>query len=194
MNGKRSSVHLRTLSRLGVDLEKDVQNLEIPSVIKGEDEETQDVTGLSGRLRLQRAPTTTISGFAPANWMDKQRQYLQAYEYLCHIGEAKEWIEGCLGCSIAPIVDLEEELRNGVVLARLAKMFMPELVPRIFEAPKLQFRHSDNINRFFKFVDRVQVPDVSRFAPQERKISNSTELSLRIDGFVREEEYTKGHI
>jgi len=24
------------------------------------------------------------------NWMDKERESLQAYEYLCHIGEAKE--------------------------------------------------------------------------------------------------------
>lgn len=24
------------------------------------------------------------------NWMDQQRKNLQAYEYLCHIGEAKE--------------------------------------------------------------------------------------------------------
>lgn len=159
MNGKRSSVHLRTLSKLGINLEKDVEVLEIPNAITGETD-AQDVAGLSGRLRLQKHGSTSQNAVVSRNWMDKQRQYLQAYEYLCHIGEAKEWIEGCIGHSIAPIVALEEQLRNGVILAQLAKSFMPHLVPRIFEAPKLQFRHSDNINRFFKFVDKVALPEV----------------------------------
>ena len=71
------------------------------------------------------------------------------------------WMESCLGEEIPPIVQLEECLRNGVILARLARVFEPDLVPRIFEAEKLQFRHSDNINRFFRFVERCGLPDVS---------------------------------
>lgn len=159
INGKRSSVHLRTLSRLGINLDRDVEILEIPTAIAGETD-AQDVTGLSGRLRLQKNPSSIENKFSSRNWMDKQRQYLQAYEYLCHVGEAKDWIEGCIGHPIARIVDLEEELRNGVILAELARAFMPKLVPRIFDAAKLQFRHSDNINRFFKFVDAVALPEV----------------------------------
>ncbi|CCG82346.1 Putative uncharacterized protein [Taphrina deformans PYCC 5710] len=162
MNSKRSSVHMRTLSRLGVNLEADVQNLDVPLAMIG-DSETQDVTGLSGRLRLQKVPAVKSTSIGTGNWMDRQRQHIQAYEYLCHIGEAKEWIEGCLGEQIPAIVDLEEQLRNGIVLARLAQAFVPGLVPRIFDAPRLQFRHSDNINRFFQFVDRVEVPDNFRF-------------------------------
>lgn len=158
MNKKRASVHLRTLDAIGVDLEKDLQSLAIPEAIKGQGD-SQDVTGLTGRLKLQKISENTLNS---RNWMDKQRQYLQAYEYLCHVGEAKEWIEGCLKKSIPAVVDLEEGLRNGVVLAELARTFMPALVPRIFDAPKLQFRHSDNINRFFKFVEKVQVPMVSQ--------------------------------
>jgi len=69
-------------------------------------------------------------------------------------------MESCLGEEIPPIVQLEECLRNGVILARLARVFEPDLVPRIFEAEKLQFRHSDNINRFFRFCQRVGLPDV----------------------------------
>jgi len=69
-------------------------------------------------------------------------------------------MESCLEEEIPPIVQLEEALRNGVILARLAKVFAPDLVPKIFEAPKLQFRHSDNINRFFRFVERCGLPDV----------------------------------
>lgn len=70
------------------------------------------------------------------------------------------WMESCLGEEIPPIVQLEDQLRNGVILARLARVFAPDLVPRIFEAEKLQFRHSDNINRFFRFVERCGLPDV----------------------------------
>jgi len=69
-------------------------------------------------------------------------------------------MESCLEEEIPPIVQLEEALRDGVILARLAKVFAPDLVPRIFEAQKLQFRHSDNINRFFRFVERCGLPDV----------------------------------
>lgn len=39
-----------------------------------------------GRIRLQKDERTVIT----SHWMDKQRNNLQAYEYLCHIGEAKE--------------------------------------------------------------------------------------------------------
>lgn len=160
MHGRGSSKHLRTLSRLGVDLEQHVQTLDIPEALAGDHEE-KDVIGLTGRLRLQKSQSSGSLNHRSRNWMDSQRHYLQAYEYLCHIGEAKEWIETCLKGPIGAVIDLEEQLRNGVVLARLAKVFMPELVPRIFEAPRLQFRHSDNINRFFTFVNRVGLPDVS---------------------------------
>jgi hypothetical protein len=45
--------------------------------------------GMQGRIRLQRNESS-VSTIASKNWMDKQRKNLQAYEYLCHIGEAKE--------------------------------------------------------------------------------------------------------
>lgn len=77
-------------------------------------------------------------------------------------------MESCLGEEIPPIVQLEDRLRNGVILARLAKVFAPELVPRIFEAEKLQFRHSDNINRFFRFVNQCGLPDVPQTPPPKK--------------------------
>ena len=70
------------------------------------------------------------------------------------------WIETCIEEPIPPIVELEETLRDGVTLAKLVRVFAPELVPRIFEAPRLQFRHSDNISRFFQFVKQVELPEV----------------------------------
>ncbi|PWW79155.1 hypothetical protein C7212DRAFT_288230 [Tuber magnatum] len=151
---RNSSVsHFRTLSRI----KNEGANEEF-AIDAG-----QDVAGMYGRKRLQRANTDNLTSWERMNWMDKRRQYIQAYEYLCHIGEAKEWLENCIGEPIPPVVELEEALRDGVTLAKLVRVFAPELVPRIFEAKKLQFRHSDNIDRFFKFLKRVELPEIFIF-------------------------------
>lgn len=95
--------------------------------------------------------------------MDKQRQFLQAYEYLCHIGEAKEWIEDIIHKSIPPIVELDEALRDGVTLAEVVEALNPNKRYRIFRHARLQFRHSDNIAIFFRYLDEVAMPDLFRF-------------------------------
>lgn len=95
--------------------------------------------------------------------MDQQRQFLQAYEYLCHIGEAKEWIEEVIQKQIPPIVQLEEALRDGVTLAEVVQAMYPDRTLRIFRNPKLQYRHSDNIALFFRFLDDVELPELFRF-------------------------------
>jgi len=95
--------------------------------------------------------------------MDKQRQFLQAYEYLCHIGEAKEWIEDVIHRPIPPIVELEEALRDGVTLAEVVEALNPDRRCRIFRHPRLQYRHSDNIAIFFRYLDEVELPDLFRF-------------------------------
>ena len=146
----------------------------IPGITVGSD----SVAGMSGRLRLARQPTQTKFGNLPSQTikaLDTQRQCLQAYEYLCHVSEAKEWLVQCLsahpmsptaigviqspdltshtfssprmaaegasagdgqdpsGLSDKSVVELEEALRNGIALARLAKAFVgPKAVPRIF--------------------------------------------------------------
>lgn len=95
--------------------------------------------------------------------MDKQRQFLQAYEYLCHIGEAKEWIEDVIHRTIPPIVELEEALRDGVTLAEVVEALNQDKRFRIFRHQRLQFRHSDNIAIFFRYLDEVGLPDLFRF-------------------------------
>lgn len=154
---KSSTSHLRTLSKLADEVDEDF-SIKSP---------TQEVVGLHGRRRLQRGdsvrakkPTT---GWAGRTWMDQQRQFLQAYEYLCHIGEAKEWIEDIIQKPIPPIVELEEALRDGVTLAEVVQALFPERHLRIFRHPKLQFRHSDNIAIFFRFLDEVELPDLFWF-------------------------------
>ena len=131
---------------------------------------TQEVVGLRGRRRLQRAgdaaPTRNGNrggGAGGWNWMDKQRQFLQAYEYLCHIGEAKEWIEDIIHCTIPPIVELEEALRDGVTLAEVVAALNPDRPFRIIRHQKLQYLYSDNIANFFRYLDDVGLPDLFRF-------------------------------
>ena len=129
-----------------------------------------DVVGIPGRLKLSRDKVPTSPTSSPLStarstrglWADTQRHHMQAYEYLCHVGEAQQWIEGCLGEELGfGVVDMEESLRNGVVLAKLVRVFQGEaVVRRIYEAPKLDFRHSDNINYLFNFVRHVGLPEV----------------------------------
>lgn len=97
------------------------------------------VAGLPGRISLKAPsllPTPTPSSrLLGGSWADKQRHLLQAYEYLCHVGEAQQWIEGCLGEELGfGVVEMEEGLRNGVVLAKLVRAFQGEsAVRRIYE-------------------------------------------------------------
>jgi Ras GTPase-activating-like protein IQGAP2/3 len=164
---KSSTSQLRTLSKFAQDASRDEFGITNPS---------QEVVGLHGRRRLQRSDTVRAGktdvalnnrqngyGWESRNWMDKQRQFLQAYEYLCHIGEAKEWMEDILKRPIPPIVQLEEALRDGVTLAEIVDALYPERRIRIFRHPKLQYRHSDNIAIFFRFLAEIELPDLFRF-------------------------------
>lgn len=159
---RSTTSQLRTLSRLTETEAADGFNVTDPA---------QQVVGLKGRRRLQRADKPSGArgmktggyGWEGRNWMDKQRQFLQAYEYMCHIGEAKEWIEDVIHKSLPPIVELEETLRDGVTLAEVIEALNPDKRYRIFRNPRLQFRHSDNIAIFFRYLDEVDLPDLFRF-------------------------------
>lgn len=156
--GRSSTNELRTLSRMVQS--STPQDLALISP-------TQEVTGLRGRRRLARSDTVVpgrrTDGWEGRNWMDKQRQFLQAYEYLCHIGEAKEWIEDIIHRTIPPIVELEEALRDGVTLAEIVEALNPNRRFKIFHHHRLQYRHSDNIAIFFRYLDEVELPDLFRF-------------------------------
>ncbi|PLW35535.1 hypothetical protein PCASD_14368 [Puccinia coronata f. sp. avenae] len=179
--------------------------------------QVEDVLGLHGRLRLTKdLPQSPVSTYnhrysGGLKLLESQRHLLQAYEYLCHVGEAKDWLElvlemnqddvlipaasPCLShpagspvessssglpnpsasASADPtttthqlhnlsVTEFEQTLRDGVILARLARRFRGrEHVPRIFIHPKLQYRHSDNINYFFQFLRFVRLPELFIF-------------------------------
>jgi Ras GTPase-activating-like protein IQGAP2/3 len=151
---KSTTGHLRALSKL------EDEDLSLIS-------RDSEVVGMQGRRKLMRGDSVrgnkSTSGWGGSNWIDQQRQFLQAYEYLCHIGEAKEWIEDVMQTTIAPIVQLEEALRDGVTLAEVVQALQPERRYRIFRHQKLQFRHSDNIAIFFRFLEEIELPDLFWF-------------------------------
>lgn len=130
------------------------------------------VTGLEDRRQFKRADPISASDpnksrnesiWSDTKWVDKQRHFLQAYEYLCHIAEAKEWIEDVIQKTIAATIELEEALRDGVLLAEIVQTLYPHQTFKIFRHPRLQYRHTDNIALFFTFLDQIELPDIFRF-------------------------------
>ncbi|XP_050183784.1 ras GTPase-activating-like protein IQGAP3 [Myiozetetes cayanensis] len=109
--------------------------------------------------------------------MDEQRRQNVAYQYLCHLEEAKRWMEACLGEGLPPPTELEETLRNGVLLAKLGHCFAPTVVPlkKIYDreqarykAAGLHFRHTDNINYWRDAMSHVGLPSI--FHPETTDI------------------------
>ena len=79
-------------------------------------------------------------------------------------------MEACIEEELPEAGELEEQLRHGVYLAKLAHFFAPEtvLLRRIydadltrFRATGLTFRHTDNINYFLKALEKIKLPSVS---------------------------------
>lgn len=85
------------------------------------------------------------------------------YEYLCRIAAIKEWLEKVIGEEIEKSpAELIPDIRNGIMLAKLANVILPTK-RSVFTNQKLQFRHTENINRFFKLMDFMSVPDLFTF-------------------------------
>ncbi|KFQ91122.1 Ras GTPase-activating-like IQGAP3, partial [Nipponia nippon] len=112
-----------------------------------------------------------------AEEMDERRRQNVAYQYLCHLEEAKRWMEACLSEELPPPTELEESLRNGVVLAKLGHCFAPTVVPlkKIYDceqtrykAAGLHFRHTDNINYWREAMSHVGLPSI--FHPETTDI------------------------
>uniref|UniRef100_A0A3B4UMR6 IQ motif containing GTPase activating protein 3 n=1 Tax=Seriola dumerili TaxID=41447 RepID=A0A3B4UMR6_SERDU len=104
-----------------------------------------------------------------AEQMDEQRIQNVAYQYLCRLEEAKRWMEACLGEELPSPTELEEALRNGVVLAKLGHRFAPNVVPlkkiydpeqHRYQAVGLQFRHTDNINHWRNAMTTLGLPTI----------------------------------
>ncbi|XP_009325587.1 PREDICTED: ras GTPase-activating-like protein IQGAP2 [Pygoscelis adeliae] len=101
--------------------------------------------------------------------MDERRRQNIAYEYLCHLEEAKRWMEVCLEEELPPTTELEEGLRNGVYLAKLAKFFAPNVVSdkKIYDVEQarykrsgLHFRHTDNTVQWLRAMESIGLPKI----------------------------------
>ena len=55
------------------------------------------------------------------------------------------WIEACVEETLPPTVELEESLRNGVALGKLAHFMAPELVPlrKVYDKDLARYNVSD---------------------------------------------------
>nr|XP_057926042.1 ras GTPase-activating-like protein IQGAP2 [Doryrhamphus excisus] len=104
-----------------------------------------------------------------AEEMDERRRQNIAYEYLCHLEEAKRWMEACLDEDLPPTTELEEGLRNGVYLGKLANFFAPKMVTikRIYDKDQarykskgLHFRHTDNTVQWLRAMESVGLPKI----------------------------------
>lgn len=101
--------------------------------------------------------------------VDIIRQDNLAYEYLCHLEETKVWLESCLKITLPRVMELEDRLRNGVLLAKLGNFIAPSTVPisciydrdeRRYKTAGLQYRHTDNINYWLKSLNVVNLPKI----------------------------------
>ncbi|KAJ1721611.1 iqgap- protein [Coemansia erecta] len=148
--------------------------------------DSPSVMGLKNRHRLQREGSQVgyeASVMRNGNWCDVERKNLAAYEYLCHVSEAKEWIEACIAQELPPVETIEDSLRDGVALAKLARTFCPEAVGKIYEKPgatngnlsamsgplsngvrqRFAFKFTDNINFFLRAIRQVRLPRLFHF-------------------------------
>ncbi|NXR61707.1 IQGA1 protein, partial [Rhadina sibilatrix] len=112
-----------------------------------------------------------------AEEMDERRRQNVAYEYLCHLEEAKRWMEACLNEDLPATTELEEGLRNGVYLAKLGNFFSPKVVSvkKIYDreqtrykATGLHFRHTDNIIQWLNAMSEIGLPKI--FYPETTDI------------------------
>uniref|UniRef100_A0A673CTI4 IQ motif containing GTPase activating protein 3 n=1 Tax=Sphaeramia orbicularis TaxID=375764 RepID=A0A673CTI4_9TELE len=122
-----------------------------------------------------------------AEQMDEQRIQGVAYQYLCRLEEAKRWMEACLGEELPAPTELEESLRNGVILAKLAHRFAPNAVPQKkiydleqqrYQALGLQFRHTDNINHWRVALTTLGLPTI--FHPETTDIYDKKNMPRAI--------------
>ncbi|KHN84799.1 Ras GTPase-activating-like protein IQGAP1 [Toxocara canis] len=106
-----------------------------------------------------------------AEQMDEKRQNCRVYDYLCRLLEVRNWLVECLKTGDVPEeIQLEANLSNGVLLARLANFFAPDMVPlsRIFDVDQSRYkkegkpcyRHTDNIMMWRRAVRAIRLPEV----------------------------------
>ena len=104
---------------------------------------------------------TPSSSSSPAKNASKSSP---GYEYLCRIEAIKQWLQLVLQEQISQSASqLISYIRNGIHLAKLANVVLPTSKLVFMNDSKLQFKHTENINRFFQLLDFFNMPDLFRF-------------------------------
>uniref|UniRef100_A0A8C3D4S1 IQ motif containing GTPase activating protein 1 n=1 Tax=Corvus moneduloides TaxID=1196302 RepID=A0A8C3D4S1_CORMO len=133
--------------------------------------------GCSVPAGVSKAHTVLDNERLTAEEMDERRRQNVAYEYLCHLEEAKRWMEACLNEELPATTELEEGLRNGVYLAKLGNFFSPKVVSvkKIYDreqtrykATGLHFRHTDNVIQWLNAMSEIGLPKI--FYPETTDI------------------------
>uniref|UniRef100_A0A8C9SJI5 IQ motif containing GTPase activating protein 2 n=1 Tax=Scleropages formosus TaxID=113540 RepID=A0A8C9SJI5_SCLFO len=136
-------------------------------IFPAEESQTFDLHDISDELWNIWTPFLNL--LLSAEEMDERRRQNIAYEYLCHLEEAKRWMEACLDEELPPTTELEEGLRNGVYLGKLAKFFAPKNVSekKIYDRDQsrykrtgLHFRHTDNTVQWLRAMESVGLPKI----------------------------------
>uniref|UniRef100_A0A1I7WK55 Calponin-homology (CH) domain-containing protein n=1 Tax=Heterorhabditis bacteriophora TaxID=37862 RepID=A0A1I7WK55_HETBA len=108
--------------------------------------------------------------------IDDRRLNRKAYDYLCRLLEVRKWLSECLeDDSIPSVTELENNFRNGVLLARLSNFFAPDIVQLkgIYDLDQEkyiandrtpQYRHTDNIMQWRRAMESVRLPEL--FIPE----------------------------
>ena len=87
------------------------------------------LTPKNPNVGFEPRPNSAVLGHVKsADEMDEERKEQIAYEYLCRLEEAKKWIEVILHQELPEVTVFEQNIRNGVVLAKLAAAFAPKIV------------------------------------------------------------------
>lgn len=136
------------------------------------------VNGWTSKEAICQLMNIFVTLVKPRSKLKKKSEPNQIILSVCH-----RWIEDCLQVEIDPVIKLEESMRNGIVLAKLADWIAPGIVRKIFQVrfkmiqylviiqishtcvqdTKLQFRHSDNINYFFDALKIARLPQIFWF-------------------------------
>lgn len=131
--------------------------LETPTRPSGWLKTPLNVEGSTRLSPLKPSTSTTRSPGSPSSSGN-------GYEYLCRIQAIKNWLEVILQEEITQTpVELISYIRNGIHLAKLSNLILPSTRKVFMVDLKLQFKHTENINRFFQLLDYMNVPDLFRF-------------------------------
>uniref|UniRef100_A0A0N5A4Z7 Calponin-homology (CH) domain-containing protein n=1 Tax=Parastrongyloides trichosuri TaxID=131310 RepID=A0A0N5A4Z7_PARTI len=109
-------------------------------------------------------------GEISADLMDEKRRNRRAYDYLCRLSEVRTWIGELLNEENIPCpIDLETNLANGVLLARIGNKIAPSEVQLMkiydFDQTKynndgLHYRHTDNIMLWRHSMTYIKFPEI----------------------------------